>query len=64
MIILNAQTENTVYVELTRDDCRNLADFIEMNLIREIREDENLDNIKWIESMIHAMHLFEDAKQR
>lgn len=51
----------TQTLELTKTECRNMADFIEHNLIREIREDESLENVGWIESMIHCLHTFEDA---
>lgn len=50
-----------ITMEFTEDDCRNLADFIGSNLIREIREDENLDNIDWIRQMIKCLDMFTDA---
>lgn len=50
----------TVYVPLTKNHCRNLADFIQNNLIHEIREDENLTNVCWIKNMINLMEMFED----
>lgn len=50
-----------ITLEFTKDDCRNLADFIDSNLIAEIRKDDNLDNIAWIRSMINCLDKFADA---
>ena len=42
-------------VALSKEQCRNIAEFIEMYLIDAIRQDEAIDNVEWIESMIDAM---------
>lgn len=48
-------------VELTKDQCRNTAEFIELNLLSFIREDESIDNLGWVESMIAAKNALEKA---
>lgn len=50
-----------ISLEFTKDDCRNLADFIGANLINEIRNDESLDNINWIRQMLKCLDMFADA---
>ena len=41
-------------IELTKDQCNNVAEFIEMNLLDVIRNDVDIDNIAWLESMLDA----------
>lgn len=48
-------------VELSKDQCQNIADFIELNLLDAIRMDEDIDNLAWVESMILAKKELETA---
>lgn len=48
-------------VELTKSQCENLAEWIEMWLIDVIRKDEEIDNIGWIKDMILAMETLDQA---
>ena len=48
-------------VELTKSQCENLAEFIELNLFRVIRLDDEIDNISWLEDMITAKKELEQA---
>lgn len=38
-------------VELTKSQCDNLRDFIEIWLFEDVRQDENIDNIAWLHDM-------------
>ena len=48
-------------VELTKDECVNVADFIEIHLLDAIRRDADIDNLKWVESILNAKAKFEKA---
>ena len=48
-------------VDLTKDECVNMADFIEVHLLDVIRRDPDIDNLKWVESMISAKAKLEKA---
>lgn len=51
----NGNAKNvSLLVELTKDQCVNLAEFIDLYLLTAIREDEFIDNLAWVESMILA----------
>lgn len=41
-------------VELTKSQCRTLAEFIEMNLFQTIRNDIEIDSIDWLYDMTQA----------
>lgn len=41
-------------VELTKSQCNNVADFIEMYIFRSIREDMDIDNIEYLRDMLDA----------
>lgn len=43
-------------VHLTASQCCNVAEFIELYLLRVIREDDEIDNLNWVEDMIDALH--------
>ena len=51
-------------IELSKDQCRNIVDFIELNLIDFIRRDTDIDNLKWVESMILAKNEIEKEIER
>ena len=48
-------------VELTKSQCENLAEWIDMHLLDAIRDDEEIDNLKWVKDMILAWETFEKA---
>lgn len=48
-------------VELTKNQCRNVAEFIEMNLLDVIRNDVDIDNVAWLEDMLDAKRALEKA---
>ena len=48
-------------VELSKDECVNVADFIEIHLLDVIRRDTDIDNLKWVESILSAKAKFEKA---
>lgn len=54
-------SNETISVQLTKSQCRNVADFIEFELIEHIRNDPDLDNIRWIVDMIEAWKTLEKA---
>lgn len=41
-------------IELTKDEAYAVADFIAMNLIEAIRDNEDFDSLYWLKNMIHA----------
>ena len=41
-------------IDLTESQCTNLADFIEMNIFQNIRDDVDIDNIEWLIDMVDA----------
>lgn len=40
--------------ELTIDEASSIAEFIDMNLILTIRNDEDIDSIGWLRNIIHG----------
>lgn len=48
-------------VELTKSQCENLAEWIDMHLLDAIRDDEEIDNLKWVKDMVLAMETLEKA---
>ena len=51
-------------VELSKSQCENLAEWIDMHLIDVIREDEEIDNVQWIKEMILAMETLQNAAKK
>lgn len=41
-------------IDLTESQCRNLCDFIEVNIFENIRDDTEIDNIGWLIEIIGA----------
>ena len=50
-------------VELTRSQCENLANFIEMELITSIRNDVDVDNIEYLCDMCDAYKKLREAER-
>lgn len=48
-------------VELTANQCRNVAEFIEHNIFDEIRNDVGIDNIEWLRDMLDAHKVLQEA---
>lgn len=44
-----------VELNLTKQDCKNLADMVDIYFIQNIRESEDLDNIDYIRSMLKGL---------
>ena len=40
--------------ELTKDEAYAIADFIEINLMQVIRNDVDIDSMRWLKNMIHG----------
>ena len=51
------EESNLCAVYLTKSQCQNVADFIEVHLIDAIRNDVDIDNIAWVKDMILAMEV-------
>ena len=41
-------------IDLTKSQCENLADFIEMHIFKNIRDDTEIDNMDWLIDMVDA----------
>lgn len=41
-------------VGITKREAINLAEFLDMHLIRSIRDDPEIDNMVWLRDMVHA----------
>lgn len=50
-----------ITIKLTKSQCRNVADFLEFGLIQYIRDDPDLDNVRWVADMIKAWKTLEKA---
>lgn len=48
-------------VALTKSQCKDIVDFIEIYLIDMIRNDDGIDNIDWIEDMLNARNILREA---
>ena len=54
--------EKTLVISFTKSQCKNLADFIEFNLLSAIREDEDIDNILWVSDMCESYRKLRGAE--
>lgn len=50
-------------VDLTKTQIKNLIDFIELNFIDSVREDEDVDNIDYIIDMCEALTTLRKTKE-
>ena len=48
-------------IELTKGQCESLVDFIELNLISSVREDEYLDNLQYVINICDAYKVFKEV---
>lgn len=53
--------EAKLMVGLTKSQCKNIVEFIEIHLIDSIRTDDEIDNIDWIEDMLNARNILREA---
>ena len=44
-----------VDVKLTKSQCKNVAEFIDLHLLEVIRNDVDIDNTEWVKDLIFAM---------
>lgn len=51
-------------VELTDTQIKNVADFIEFNLLEVIRKDYDIDNILWVHDMCEVYKTLREAEQK
>ena len=50
-------------VDLTKTQIKNLAEFIEFNLLQVIRNDDDIDNILWVGDMCEAYNKLREAEK-
>lgn len=50
-----------MFVELSKSQCKNLAEWIDCYLLDAIRDDEYIDNLAWVKDMILAVETLEKA---
>ena len=48
-------------IELTKDQCESLVEFIEYAFICSIREDEYLDNLQYVINICDAYKIFKEV---
>lgn len=48
-------------VELTRSQCSNVAEFIELWLFHAMREDDEVDNLEYLRDMLDAQKILLEA---
>lgn len=48
-------------VELTKEQCKSLAEWIELRLLDEIRKDNEIDNLYWVKEMVDAFETLDTA---
>lgn len=58
---VSPKSKLTEIVLLDKDELYNLIDFIEVEFIRAIRDDEDIDNIDYVVSMMNALQKFRSA---
>lgn len=51
-------------VELTESQIKNIADFIEFNLLDVIRSDDDIDNILWVNDMCEVYMKLREAEAK
>ena len=51
-------------IELTQRQCKNLAFFIQFNLIDSIRNDKDIDNINYLADVCKAYEVLKEAGER
>ena len=49
-------------IDLTESQCKNLCDFIEVNIFEYIRNDTEIDNINWLIDMMETYQKLKGGK--
>ena len=44
-----------VTLNINKDDCKNIADFLEIYFFQNIRDDVDMDNIEYVRGLINAI---------
>lgn len=47
--------------DLTKEQCESLIGYIEVNLLDVIRNDTDIDNLRWVQNILTAKDAFEKA---
>ena len=50
-------------IDLTESQCRNLCEFIEINIFEYIRNDTDIDNINWLIDMMETYQKLKGGEQ-
>ena len=50
-------------VELSKSQCMNVADFIEIYIFRAVRDDIDMDNIEYLRDMLDAERVLREAAE-
>lgn len=58
---VSPKSKLTEIVLLDKDELYNIIDFIEAEFIRAVRDDEDIDNIDYVVSMMNALQKFRSA---
>lgn len=48
-------------IDLTKEQCESLIDYIEVNLLDVIRNDTDIDSLAWVQNILTAKDAFEKA---
>lgn len=48
-------------IDLTKGQCESLIDYIEVNLLDVIRNDTDIDNLRWVQNILTAKDAMEKA---
>jgi hypothetical protein len=44
-----------VSLALSKEDCKNIAEFLEIYFFQNIRDDEDMDNLEYVRSLLHCI---------
>ena len=50
-----------VMVNVSKDDCNNIAEVLEIYFFQNIRDDTGIDNIDYVHSLIHSIEELKKA---
>lgn len=63
-VLYGEKGDEVVAVQLTKSQCRNVAEFVEFGLVDYIRNDPDLDNVRWVADMVDAFRILEKAGEK
>lgn len=61
---MNDKHNDKVKITLTRGQCESLSEFIELNMLQHIRDDDGVDNLTYVRNILNAQQVFEEACKR